>query len=292
MRNLITSNKKLLISIIIIIFLALLITALPILTSVLTQDSNNLIQDNLDQGVVSYPVSFTNENTSAGIAFVNESHFTKTDIKTFDNEFCQVPDELKYSVDNSIYTYSLKDEDLIFDTTGHSDIRTYISRNVSKNDYDSQTKELLNIINETLDGNYNFSKLNLSLIDHLFVRGCTGGFRLKIHDVIKIAYQGTDSAYMIISYGSPQAVPTKDWMPIQIALLFRKDNDYGLSVISTDEYQKLTTQNSLNQCGTTNEYGNTNVTDDSCINRILSKDLDMQKIEQIKNEWLEIFEIK
>jgi len=267
------------------------VIAFSILITVLLSSNN---PTNNSEQVTSFPVSQPETAVDlplplANIEFVNASQFIKSNIVTFESEFCTVPQTAIYPIDIDIYAYILQGN-AIADFSTSSKLITYVSKNprsiITSSDYIPTLDSLDNLFN----GNYQAGSLRG--VSKLFGRDCGGSFIIRAEDIVEpITYSNSDSTFIIVSHGSTQAVSNKDWMPIQLTFLFKKGQDYGYSTIFIDDYSSITTQNNLAQCEVITEFGFPAIEDDACVKNVINQDIDREKLNMLVEEWKRIFEL-
>lgn len=287
------SKKTVLVLILLIIALAAFITSLIFLK----KDTNNYSVDNN----LNSPVSFLDSSNSAELAkdydFVNKDKFQIFYQKYLHPEFCAPDNFLSYPVDVTKYSYNSDGNNLETNEELGS-VFVSVSKNTStyaSYDYKSieSYKQLENLFkgNTTLDN----APVMSSAYSEAFARSCTSVGPMPVGYIKSIEYPKTESAYLILRFGSYQSTTNKDYMPLTFEFV-SKIGDNTAVATTQSRYSYFTKSNHLDSCETVSEYGYVYIPSDhegkNCIIEALQKDLNYEKIDTLIQKFILLFKLK
>lgn len=227
-----------------------------------------------------------------GFKFRNLERFSLIVVKSTALQECPVPgdtvDETVYSImpdlGSAISEFNSEDKE--------APLYFYVFRNAAIHAGNSaKLAESYNKVKNILEEKPTTKEIKLSSTKEvwdMFAYNCAGNPDLRIDYIEKINYPGTDSAYLLISHGSSQSTYDEGYLPVQISLLARKGDDYGMVALHYGKYNDITLRNQLAQCALKDESRDGT---SSCFGEFLVKDLDKTKLEKIKANLLELFAI-
>lgn len=211
----------------------------------------------------------------------------------YSSEFC-IP-ESEDDFDYETYTIDYKDE---------NSIRTYVNIVESPERFITRDRQYLTnsfeVYNKILSGGMQIEDIKQTnfIPTDLFGRFCGGISTLPIYSVEEIDYQGADSAYFILTYGSFQSITNSDFLPMYIGIIAQKEDTYLF--IGTDEFslEELLLENNLEKCETDFDGDDFKIIDPlsdtaakDCVESILDQDLDINAVNQEINRMISVFEI-
>lgn len=249
-------------------------------------DSDIEIEEEMDQSDTISQVS--------GYSFVNESEFELRKYSDLNFKYCYNGETLPY-IPIDLDLYVLRPKDGLFDS-----LMFYVQKNTSQYvDNSSVLQKSVEINNRILTDQVTLVDSEpLLQIQDAFPGSCSERPKsMKVALNRKIDYEGTESARLIVFYGSYQSQINQNNFPMQFVIVSKIEDNYGLFQ-TTFNYSDFTKSNSLESCEIiSSEYGYRYIDQQSeeshqCVLNAIQKDLDEQKLENIISEFKQIYQLK
>ena len=289
----IQKHKRVLLLVIIFLILFLIFLILFILQF---KEVNNFVDSN--DHVVSAPTTEELKISRDKYKLKNTSLFSFDHRSNLYTPECSPESYPKVEINVDSYAYNIPENNFINQVYKSKFVSIDIFKELSKyahnHFYISNGQEAFDLV---LNGNVALEKIpSLATYTLTMLVPCTSANPVPAGYLQKINFPLTDSAYVLIFFGSSQSLTAKSFMPIYINIISKIEEDYALISLNEIEYQLLSKNNELENCEKKNGiYATINIFEEEskkCVIDELSKNLDLGQVNLIVQELLELFKIQ